>query len=81
MPVRKLSVALEAPVAEAAHEAAERRGMSLSAWLNEASQHALSIEDGLVAVAEWETEHGALSAAELASADAVLDALLASRGR
>jgi hypothetical protein len=75
MPARKLSVALEAPVAEAAKHAADRRGMSLSAWMNEASRNALAIEDGLAAVAEWEAEHGSLSAAQLAAADAALDAV------
>jgi hypothetical protein len=74
MPARKLSIALEGPVAVAAKEAADRRGMSLSAWLNEASRHALAIEAGLAAVAEWEADHGQLSAAELATADAELDA-------
>jgi hypothetical protein len=34
----------------------------------------LAIEDGLAAVAEWEAEHGPLTAEELAAADAVLDA-------
>ena len=33
-----------------------------------------AIEAGLAAVAEWEAEHGPLSAEELAAADAVLDA-------
>jgi hypothetical protein len=80
MPARKLSIALEAPVAQAAREAADRRGMSLSAWLNEASRKALAIEDGLVAVAEWEAEHGALTPAELAAADATLDELGIPRG-
>jgi hypothetical protein len=74
MAVRKLSIALEEPVARAAKAAADRRGLSLSAWLNEASSHALVVEAGLVAVAEWEAEHGPLSAAELATADAALDA-------
>lgn len=74
MPARKLSIALEAPVADAAKQAAERRGMSLSAWLNEASRQALAIEDGLAAVAEWEADHGRFSAAEIAAADAALDA-------
>jgi hypothetical protein len=74
MPAMKLSVALEEPVALAARRAAERRGMSLSAWLNEASRNALAIEKGLAAVAEWEAEHGPLSAEDLAAADAVLDA-------
>jgi len=74
MPARKLSIALEAPVADAAKQAAERRGMSLSAWLNEASLQALAIEDGLAAVAEWEADNGRFSAAEIAAADAALDA-------
>ncbi|MGH2880390.1 MAG: hypothetical protein ACRDK4_12405 [Solirubrobacteraceae bacterium] len=67
-------MALEQPVFQAARQAAERRGMSLSAWLNEASRNALAIEDGLIAVAEWEAEHGHLTAADLAAADEALDA-------
>jgi hypothetical protein len=78
---RKLSVALEEPVARAAKQAADRRGISLSAWMNEASRNALSIESGLAAVAEWEAEHGPLTSAELAAADAVLDAALVDRTR
>jgi hypothetical protein len=70
----KLSIALEESVAQAARQSAERRGVSLSAWLNEASRDALRIEEGRAAVAEWEAEHGPLSAEELAAADAVLDA-------
>jgi hypothetical protein len=73
MGVRKLSVALDAAVAEAAAASAARRGLSLSAWLTRAAERALAIEDGLAAVAEWEAEHGALSADELAAADRVLD--------
>jgi hypothetical protein len=79
MSAEKLSVALEAPVARAARQAAQRRGISLSAWLNQASVNALAIEDGLVAVAEWEAEHGAIPKDALAAADGVLDA--ASVGR
>lgn len=73
MTVRKLSVALEDDVAAAAAASAERRGQSLSAWLNEAAAQALVIEDGLAAVAEWEAEHGSLTHKEMAAADAVLD--------
>lgn len=79
--MQKLSVALDEPVAQAARRAAERRGMSLSAWLNDAAQSALVIEDGLVGVAEWEAECGPLSAEELAAADAALDALGVGRRR
>jgi hypothetical protein len=73
MAVEKLSVALEEQVAQEAREAAGRRGISLSAWLNEASRNALAIEDGLAAVAEWEAEHGQLPSDALAAADAALD--------
>jgi hypothetical protein len=81
MPVQKLSVALDEPVAHAARQAAERRGMSLSAWLNDAAESALAIEDGLVGVAEWEAECGPPSAEELAAADAALDAMGIGRRR
>lgn len=74
MAATKLSIALEGPVAQAARRSAERRGISLSAWLNEASRSALRIEEGRAAVAEWEAEFGPLSAEELAAADAVLTA-------
>jgi hypothetical protein len=74
MPATKLSIALEEPVAIAARQSAKHRGISLSAWLNEASRKALAIEKGLAAVAEWEAEHGPLRAEDLAAADAVLDA-------
>jgi len=73
MSVRKLSVALDEAVARAAAASAERRGLSLSAWLDRAAREALAIEDGLRAVVEWEARHGALTGEELAAADAVLD--------
>ncbi len=78
MPVQKVSVSLDEQVLAAAKQSAERRGMSLSAWLNKVSESALetegSLEDGLAAVAEWEAEHGPLSEEDLAAASAVLDA-------
>ena len=74
MGVKKLSIALDERVAAAAAASAERHGLSLSAWLNRAAENSLAIEDGLAAVAEWEAEHGAFTAEEIAAADAVLDA-------
>jgi hypothetical protein len=79
--VRKLSIALDEPVLAAARRAAQQRGISLSAWLNQASVNALAVEDGLVGVAEWEAEQGALSDEDLASASAALDAAGVGRGR
>ncbi len=78
MPARKLSISLDEPVFLAAKQAAERRGMSLSAWLNDAAERALenqvSIEDGLAGVAEFEAENGPPSAEVVAEVEAVLDA-------
>ena len=74
MGVKKISIALDERVAEAAAASAERHGLSLSAWLNRAAQNSLAIEDGLAAVAEWEAAHGAFTPEEIAAADAILDA-------
>lgn len=73
--VKKLSVALDERVAEAASASAQRQGLSLSAWLNNAAENALAIEDGLAGVAEWQAEHGAFTADELAAADRILDSI------
>lgn len=77
MVVKKLSVALDPDVADAAATAAESSGQSLSAWLNDAARDRLRVEAGLAAVAEWEAEQGPLSAAaECAVADRRLDDLV-----
>lgn len=85
MPVQKVSISLDESVLLAARESAKRQGMSLSAWVNEVSESALesevSLEEGLAGVAEWEAEHGPISAEELAKADAVLDAAGVGRKR
>jgi hypothetical protein len=78
MGVRNLDVALDEKVAAAPAASAEQQGLSLSVWLNHAAENALALEDGLVAVAEWEAEHGALMAHELAAADAALASGVAS---
>jgi hypothetical protein len=76
--VQKVSISLDESVLLGARKAAKRRGMSLSAWVNQASEGALEnevrLEDGLAGVAEWEAEHGPISAEALAKADALLDA-------
>jgi hypothetical protein len=68
-----LSIALDERVAEAASRAAAAAGLSLSAWMTRAAAHELAVQDGLAAVAEWEAEHGALTADELAEADRLLN--------
>ena len=76
MAVKKISVALEPDVADAAASAAQAHGQSLSAWLNEAARNQLRIERGLDAVRDWEAEHGDLTDDERAAADAVIEDLL-----
>ena len=74
--MKKLSVALDDTVAQEVALAADRAGLSVSAWLNHAAQNELAIEAGLDAVREWEAEHGELTADELAAADKLLDRVL-----
>lgn len=81
MTVRKLSIALDDTVAEAAARAAERAGVSVSAWLNRAAENELAIEAGLDAVRDWEADHSELTASELTAADALLDRVINSSGR
>ena len=80
MTVRKLSIALDRSVADAAADAAEREGLSLSAWLSRAAERALVVERGLEAVRAWERDNGSLTDAELSDADKVLSRVL-SRAR
>ncbi len=70
--VKKLSVALDEMVAREAALAAEKKGLSLSAWLNAAAERALLIEGCLAAMAEWEAEVGPPTAEDVAWADSVL---------
>jgi len=74
--VKKLSVALDDAVAQEVALAADRAGISVSAWLNHAAENKLAIEAGLGAVRDWEKEHGELTAEELAAADKILDRVL-----
>lgn len=80
MAVRKLSVALDEDVAEAAARDAADRGTSLSAWLTDAARARLVVAEGQRAMADWETEHGAFGADELTAAEEWLDGVLG-RGR
>lgn len=77
MAVKKISVALDPDVAEAAASAAQAHGQSLSAWLNDAARGRLVLERGKQAVQQWQEEHGALTPDERATADALLDELFA----
>jgi len=56
---------LDAEIAAAASAA----GLTYSAWLADAARKEFTIRAGLAAVSEFEREHGAFTAAELAEAD------------
>ena len=67
-PSPKLAITVDPDVHRGVVAAAAEDGVSVSAWLTEAARRALKVRDGLAAVAEWEAEHGAFTAAELAAA-------------
>jgi hypothetical protein len=81
-PSPKLAITVDRDVAEQVVAAAAQDGMSVSAWMTAAARRALLVRDGLLAVAEWEQEHGTLTEAELEAArKRVADELRPSTGR
>jgi hypothetical protein len=73
----KRSVSLPPEVAAAVDAAASAEGTTMSAWLADAALRRLRVDRGLRAMAEWEAEHGAFTAEELAEADEVVARVLA----
>jgi hypothetical protein len=67
-PSPKLAITVDPDVHARVIEAAAEEGVSVSAWMTSAARRALLIRDGLGAVAEWESEHGAFNEAEMAAA-------------
>ena len=67
-PAVKLAVSVDADVHAKVLDAAAAEGTSVSAWITAAARRALLIRDGLAAVAEWESEHGALTQSEIEAA-------------
>jgi len=67
-PSPKLAITVDPDVHRQIVEAANAEGVSVSAWMTTAARKAIKLRDGLTAVAEWEAEHGAFTAAELAEA-------------
>jgi len=79
MSVTKRSVSLDDSVAEQVERAADEDGVSFSAWLSVAAEDKLLLREGLKGVGEWEAVAGALSGAERAAGEALLDRLLGER--
>jgi hypothetical protein len=64
----KLAITVHPDVHREVLAAAAADGVSVSAWMTDAARRALTVRDGLAAVAEWEAEHGALTDHELKEA-------------
>jgi hypothetical protein len=72
----KRSVSLPPELAAAVDDAARAQGSTFSAWLADAADHRLRIEAGHQGLAEWEAEHGPLTAEERGDGRARARALL-----
>jgi hypothetical protein len=81
-PSPKLAITVDPDVHQRVVAAAAEEGLSVSAWMTAAARRALLVRDGLVAVAEWEQEHGPFTNAELQSArERVVDEVRAGKPR
>jgi Ribbon-helix-helix protein, copG family. len=81
---RKLSITLPADLAADVERMARERGLAVSAWLAEAAMEARRHHAALAAIAEYESEVGQFTEAELAEARerlAVMDAAAATPRR
>ncbi len=67
-PSPKLAITVDPDIHEQVVAAAAHEGVSVSAWMTEAARRALLVRDGLIAIAEWEKDHGEFTAAEIAEA-------------
>jgi hypothetical protein len=66
---KKRSISLPPDLDAAIAAAAERAGMSYSAWLADTARKEFTIRAGLNAISAYEDEHGAFTPEELAEAD------------
>jgi hypothetical protein len=64
-PSPKLAITIDPDIHRDIVAAADRDGVSLSAWITNAAREALRRRAGLAAVALWEKQHGRLTAEEM----------------
>lgn len=69
MKVDKLSVSFDPELGDAVRSAAAQAGKPLSSWLAEAAASKLRAEALEEFLANWESEHGVLTAEEIARAE------------
>lgn len=72
MKVEKLSISMAPELGDDVRAAAERAGLSVSAWLAEAAAAELRRQAIRDFLEEWQAKHGAITPAELAKARAEL---------
>ena len=68
MKVDKLSISLDPRLGDDVRAAAERAGMSVSAWLAQAAAARLRSQALAEYLSDWEAAHGEITAAERAKA-------------
>jgi hypothetical protein len=73
MAVKKISISIDSGVAAAARAAADAEGISLSAWLSRAAEHAASMEAMRQGIAEYEKDYGAITDEDRRWADSLLN--------
>lgn len=79
-PSPKLAITVDPDIHKNILAAAARDGVSVSAWMTSAARDALRRRAGLVAVAQWERQHGRLTAAEMEAARRKVQAQLRAAG-
>jgi hypothetical protein len=67
---KKRSISMPSELDAEIAAAAAQQGLSYSAWLANTARKEFTIGAGLAAVSQFEHDHGAFSAAEIADADA-----------
>lgn len=72
----KRSISLPPDLAAEIDRAAAAEGTTVSAWIADTAAHRLRLEAGRRGIAEWERQHGPLTAGELADGLARARAIL-----
>lgn len=75
----KRSISLPPDLAAQIDRAAQEQGTTVSAWIAATAAHRLRLDAGQRGIAEWERQHGALTADELADGLARARAILGRR--
>lgn len=72
MAVERITISLDADLAEAIRVAAQADAENVSSWIADASRRRLSREGLLAVIKDWEAIHGEITAEEMAAARKLL---------